>query len=126
MDFDSLHVGQALGVHSLVLEPCLVSRWLAIYSVELPDERMPLGMISVVSIRAYMSLLAGRPAGGIHAAQRYEIARLPDIGQTIHTAITVLAKERKAGRAWVVLQTPSTDEKGEALFTGIHTAIWAG
>jgi hypothetical protein len=125
LDFASIEVGREYGVHDFVLDTELVRRWLALYSAVIEGDKMPNGMQAVVSIRAYMAILPNRPPGGVHASQRYEIFRLPSVGDLLQTSMRCISKAEKSGRLWVELETATRTSDGALRFKGVQTFIWA-
>jgi hypothetical protein len=125
LDFASIEVGREYGVHDFILDAELVRRWLAVYSAVLERDKMPEGMLAVVSIRAYMAILPNRPPGGVHASQRYEIFRLPSVGDLLQTSMRCISKAEKSGRLWVELETATRTSDGTLHFKSVQTNIWA-
>lgn len=125
VDFARLQVGHVYGVHELLLSSRLVDNWCRLYRHAMRDDRMPAGMMSVVSIRAFMALIPSRPPGGIHAGQQFTIEELPRVGELLHTQLCCVRKEARQGRLWVDLEMECRGADGRALFRGKHIALWA-
>jgi len=86
--FEKFIPGQSVGTDSLVIDRALFDDWVALF----PDDAeiwplMPPGMAAPVVLRSYMKLTAPRPPGNVHAGQRFEMHRLPRIGDTAVTEL---------------------------------------
>lgn len=124
--FEKFIPGQSVGTDSLVIDRALFDDWVALF----PDDAeiwplMPPGMAAPVVLRSYMKLTAPRPPGNVHAGQRFEMHRLPRIGDTAVTELVCLEKRLRKGRRWLTLATTTRDADGGDLFTGRMTLIWA-
>ena len=123
--FDSLPVAVTLGSRELTLTDDLVGAWLRLFPEDRGDGRMPAGMVAVVSIRAYADVVAPRPPGNVHGAQRFEIVERPRVGERLVTAVAIRNKEIKRDRRWVHLATDTIGDDGTPRFRGRMTILWA-
>ena len=126
MTFDDLEPGAAFGQCAFALTKEALAEWTALF----PDDgrsspTMPPGMIAMVVMQAYTTLMPERPRGNIHASQKFWISRLPSLDKTLMTTLTCAGKELKAGRRWVRFGTGTVDAAGRPLFRGEMTSIWA-
>jgi len=123
--FDTFQPGALIGTRSLTLERDLVERWLMLFPDDRDGERMPAGMTAAVYSRAYSDILLPRPPGNVHGAQRFEIVRLPSIGDMLVTSLSCAGKESKGDRRWVRFAAETRDDAGALLFSSLMTTLWA-
>lgn len=124
--FDTFEPGIAIGTSSETLSPALLAEWTALYPWDAPvDGLAPLGMTSVLMMRAYLTIVAPRPPGNVHGAQRFAVSAQPRVGETVHSAVQCLAKTMKGERRFVDLELTATGDHGRPLFTGVMTMLWA-
>lgn len=123
--FDTFEPGTLIGTRSLTLERGLVERWLALFPDDRDGERMPAGMMAAVYSRAYSDILLPRPPGNVHGAQRFLIAQLPSVGDTLVTNLSCESKELRGGRRWVRFASETRRDDHTLLFSGLMTTLWA-
>ena len=124
--FESFQPGAPLGESPFTFDASALAQWAALYpGDDATAPQMPPGMVSMIVMRAYMATITPRPPGNVHASQHIEMHRLPKLGETIRTALTCESKELRKERRWVHLASVSTDTRGNLLFTGRMTMIWA-
>lgn len=124
--FDRFEVGQSFGVVRWSPDRAAFVQWNALFRA-CPDDQatLPAGMISMVALRAYMTLLADRPPGNIHAAQTMRVRCLPVLGASLDTEIRCVSRELWNGRRWVRFSTSTCLEQGTPCFDGEMTMLWA-
>lgn len=125
LTFDAFQPGQEFGAHALTLDQPLFAAWSALFPHDPATDAMPQGMTAPVFMRAYAALLQPRPPGNVHGAQRFEIIRLPRLGETLTTRIACAGKERKGERRWVTLEGVTTGAGGAPAFLSRMTVLWA-
>lgn len=123
--FDTFEPGTLIGTRSLMLDGDLVERWLTLFPDDRDGERMPAGMMAAVFSRAYSHILLPRPPGNVHGAQRFRIAQLPSIGDTLVTNLSCRSKELKGDRRWVRFASETRRDDHTLLFSGLMTTLWA-
>lgn len=116
--------GQDMGSAAYRLDADAVARWRRLFPDDETGDLMPHGMIAVVSMRAYGQVIPLRPPGNIHAAQHFELLRLPRIGEELVTSLACLSKEIWRDRRRVTLATETRGSSGPA-FRGRMTVLWA-
>lgn len=124
--FDDFEPGRSFGAAPVTLDDALWAGWTRLFPEDAdcaPD--MPEGMTAVLAMRAYLTLVAPRPPGNVHASQSFAITRLPKRGETVTTEVACAGRELRNGRRWVDLATDSRDAAGAPLFTGRMRLIWA-
>ncbi|MCC7427388.1 MAG: MaoC family dehydratase [Alphaproteobacteria bacterium] len=122
--YDTLVPPQIMGAHELLLDADMFAHWRALFPDDDTGDAMPHGMVAAIVMRAYTAVLHPRPPGNVHAAQHFDLLRLPRLGERLTTRVTCLAKERRKGRGWVTFGTETEGEAGPA-FSGRMTMIWA-
>ncbi len=123
--FEAFEPGRLIGSRSLTLDRDLVESWPTLFPDDRDGDRMPVGMIAAVYIRAYSDILLLRPPGNVHGAQRFQIAQLPSIGDRLITDLSCDSKELKGERRWVSFGSETRREDGALLFSGLMTTLWA-
>ena len=122
--FDSFVPGQVMGSSASVLEVEQLRAWRALFPEDDLDGAMPHGMVAAIAMRAYAQVVQPRPPGNVHAAQHFDLFRLPREGEVLTTRVTCLAKEIRKDRRRVTLQMDCTGTEGPA-FRGRMTVLWA-
>lgn len=124
--FDQFSPGMSFGRVRWSPDRAAFLRWNSLFRTCPVDQAtLPPGMIAMVSLRAYMTLLASRPPGNIHALQQTRIQHLPLIGAALDTELRCLSCETRNGRRWVRFETLTSLEDGKPCFSGEMTMLWA-
>ena len=116
--------GRVMGSSATVLDAEKLQAWRDLFPEDDLNGVMPHGMVAAIAMRAYAEVVQPRPPGNVHAAQRFDLFRLPRAGETLTTAITCLDKEVRKGRFRVTLQMDCSGTEGPA-FRGRMTVLWA-
>jgi hypothetical protein len=124
--FADLAPGRVLGEHPFALTTAAMAEWTALF----PDDAeclpsMPPAMTAMVIMRAFVTLMHDRPAGNIHAGQKFWIAQLPSLDDCLLTRLTCAGKELRNGRRWVTFATETSNQSGRLMFRGEMSTIWA-
>ncbi len=125
LTFESFQPGHVFGALTYTLDKPVFEAWTALYPHDPATETMPHGMTAPVFMRAYAALVQPRPPGNVHGAQRFEVSRLPRLGETLTTTIACASKELKGSRRWVTLEGVTTGEGGAPAFRSRMTILWA-
>lgn len=125
LTFASFAPGAVLGRRELVLDAAMFQRWFALFPEDEQGPVMPAGMVAAVTMRAYAEILTPRPPGNVHGAQRFEIHRLPRIGDRLVTEFGCADKSIRRERNWVTFETTTSGAGGEPVFTGRMAVLWA-
>lgn len=125
LTFEGFQPGQSFGSLTYVLDKPVFDAWTRLYPHDPATDIMPQGMTAPVFMRAYAELVRPRPPGNVHGAQRFEVTRLPKLGETLTTAVTCAGKELKGSRRWVTLEGMTTGEGGALAFRSRMTVMWA-
>jgi len=127
LSFDSFEPDALLGEHRLLLTSELLAQWRALFPDDAPGNTTgdvaPHGMAAILSSRAYCAVVAPRPPGNVHGAQRFEIRRMPSVGETVLTRISCASKRLKDGRRWVQFRMAASADT--PCFEGLMTVLWA-
>ena len=124
--FADFEAGAKIGSHTFQIDNAMFELWTSLYPNDaacLPV--MPPGMMAMVVMRGYMYAIPKRPPGNIHAEQRIELVRLPNIGDIVTTTYYCERAEERVGRKWVFLTSDTADDAGNMLFAGRMTSIWS-
>lgn len=122
--YEAFSPGFVIGSSSAPLDAAQLRAWRDLFPEDDQEGVMPHGMIAVIAMRAYAELVQPRPPGNIHAAQHFDLFRLPRVGETLTTTITCVEKEIRKERRRVTLQMDCTGTEGPA-FRGRMTVLWA-
>ncbi|WP_207540195.1 hypothetical protein [Sabulicella rubraurantiaca] len=122
--FDSFTPGEVMGGSEEVLDAAKLQAWSALFPEDELDGVMPHGMVAAIAMRAYAAVVQPRPPGNIHAAQCFDLFRLPRVGERLVTTITCLAKEIRKDRRRVTLVMDTAGDGGPA-FRARMTLLWA-
>jgi hypothetical protein len=126
MTFDTFAPGAVIGARPFTFDRAALDAWATLFPADAAAApQMPAGMIAMVTMRAYMELMADRPPGNVHATQAFSVTRLPRLGDALTTTLRCSGKELRNGRRWVNLASETRDAAGERLFGGDLTMIWA-
>lgn len=126
--FDDFRPGTRIGEMTLIYRPELASRWERIFGAsadEADKAARGAGIATVMMMRAYMSVVAPRPPGNVHARQHIALDDVPVLDEKVRVEISCVAKEIRRERRYVELRADGTGEKGRPLYRGRMTLIWA-
>lgn len=126
--FDDFKPGSRIGGTSLVYGADLANQWERIFGSSLDEaDRAARGasIATVMMMRAYMSVVAPRPPGNVHARQHIVLDDMPVPDETVCFEISCVAKEFRRERRYVELQADGTGDGGRPLYRGHMTLIWA-
>ena len=125
--YDRFEVGKLVGSSSETVGELMLGHWACLYPWDVPAESgpVPAGLLSVLMMRIYQTVLAGRPPGNIHGSQKFVITALPEPGETVDGSLRCLSKTPRGERRFIDFEFSATGRGGRALFTGVMTMIWA-
>ncbi|MBR0653173.1 hypothetical protein GXW78_26190 [Roseomonas terrae] len=122
---ESLAVGVVLGRHEYRFDGDALRQWLSLFPTDEDGDVMPPGMTAVVAMRAFGAVLTPRAPGNVHASQKFEVERLPLLGETLVTAVSCVEKSLRHDRRRVTILTETSDTSGGVCFRGTMGVIWA-
>ena len=122
--YDSFIPGKVMGSSEAVLDAAKLQAWVDLFPEDDLHGVMPHGMVAAIAMQAYAEVVQPRPPGNVHAAQHFDLFRLPRAGERLTTTITCLAKEIRKDRRRVTLQMDCIGTEGPA-FLGRMTVLWA-
>ena len=111
LTYDDFEAGRSLGQAEFPLDGAVLDRWRRLFPNDELDGLMPHGMVAVVSMRAFFEVVPERPPGNIHAAQLFDMLRLPRSGETLTTRVSCLAKEIRRERKRVTFATDTAGSR---------------
>jgi hypothetical protein len=123
--FDRFEPGVAIGRRDYVLTQEDCDKWFALFPEDRMGNTMPPGMMASVTMQAYASILAKKPPGNVHGAQRFDLRRLPRIGDTLTTELRCTDKSIRSDRKWLTLEMNTTDSSGTLMWAARLTVLWA-
>ena len=118
--------GAAMGEITQVFDASLSLAWEGIFGAG--DSGRPAEAASIavaMMMRGYLGVVTPRPAGNVHARQRFTLQALPKQGEAIRTVVTCVGKEIKRERRYVDLDVRGTGNDGRAIYHGVLSLIWA-
>lgn len=124
MTYAMFEPGRVMGQSDAVFDAAQLAAWRELFPEDDGPDVMPQGMVAVITMRAYAEVVQPRPPGNIHAAQIFDLFRLPQVGEALTTTITCIGKEIRKERRRVTLQMDCAGSRGPA-FRGRMTVLWA-
>lgn len=122
--YDTFIPGEVMGSSEAVLDAAKLRAWSDLFPEDDLNGVMPHGMVAAIAMQAYAEVVQPRPPGNVHAAQHFDLLRLPRAGERLTTTITCLAKELRKERRRVTLEMDCVGSEGPA-FRGRMTVLWA-
>ena len=127
LTFEKLTPGDNLGTNTQYFDDDVAADWLELFPEDKKDlPELPPGMISAITMRAFLATAQPRPKGNIHGTQEFTVHKFPKLGDKIITTTLCKKKETRKNNNWVYCETQSHDQNGELLFTGSMGIIWGG
>lgn len=126
--FDDFKPGVRIGETSLVYTAELASKWGRIFGAPADDADSAArgaGIATVMMMRGYLSVVAPRPPGNVHARQRIVLDGAPAQNERVRIEVSCVAKEIRRERRYVELQVDGSGDRGRLLCRGRMTLIWA-
>lgn len=124
--WEHFHAGNVLGSTTLAYDEPMSQAWERIFGVD--DARSAAEAASIATalmMRGYLSVVAPRPPGNLHARQRLTVESLPRRGDRIDMVVVCQSKELRRDRRYVDLQVSGQAGDGRALFVGVMSLVWA-
>ncbi|MDO8767680.1 MAG: hypothetical protein Q7K57_03040 [Burkholderiaceae bacterium] len=124
--FADFQPGITLGERVETYGTNMAHAWQSIFGQNQDDGSAEAASVAVVlSMRAFLGVVAPRPPGNVHAREQFTLASLPRLGEEVRTVVSCTAKEIKRERFYVDLEVNGTGDGGRVLFTGRMSLIWA-
>lgn len=124
--FADFQPGAEMGRKSDVLSARQLEEWGELYPSDRPvGEEAPMGLATVLMMRAYLEVVSPRPPGNLHVRQDLQICAPVRVGEEVTTTVTCLDKELRKERRVVRLAVSGTGANSRSLFDGIITLFWA-
>lgn len=126
LTFDMLLPGSRIGQSRVVVDQSLLRLWKQVYQEACDSNTVPLGMASIVLMRAHSTILLHRPPGNIHIGQQFSIHHRIEVDQPLLASISCRDKRVSGSRRIVTFDVEVADEKsGRKLLDGANTMFWA-
>lgn len=124
--FADFRPGDRVGQHSEKLGREALDQWIGLYPWDgATDSFAPPGFATVFLMRAYLTVVAPRPAGNLHVQQTFSLHDRIRLDEWVTTTIGCLAKEMKGTRRKVELSAEGSGADGRRVFSGVITLYWA-
>jgi hypothetical protein len=126
--FDDFKPGERLGETDLVYTTEFARQWDGIFGApENESERAArdAGIATAIMMRGYLSVVAPRPPGNVHARQNIVLSETPVQEERIRIAVSCVAKQMRRDRRYVELHVDGSGNGGRPICSGRMTLIWA-
>jgi hypothetical protein len=123
--FDDFVPGAALGEATCTYDEATATQWRRIFGAGTPPGAEAAGIAVALMMRGYLSVVAPRPPGNVHAGQRLRLSSLPQPGEPVRTVVACADKVTRRERRFVDLEVTATGIGQRPLFAGRLTLIWA-
>lgn len=124
--FDDLQPGALLGTRRQRIDADVLDQWAAVYGPLDPASEAPLGLVTVLVMRAYCSVLDHRPPGNINVGQSLRILRPPRRDEDVEVAVSCRSKRRSQARLIVEFGVEMrAAASGQLLADGALVLFWA-
>lgn len=121
--FDRFNPGTIYGECAILVSEEETKTWCSLFGGR-PSLFMPNGMVSVIAIRAYLSIITPRPPGNIHGASYFKLYSRLRVGCTIVTSVSCESKAVSKGRRIVQIAVKGR-ASGTAAFDARITSLVA-
>lgn len=123
--FDDFVPGSALGHATCTYDEAMAAGWRRIFGAHQPAGVEAAGVALALMMRGYLSVVAPRPPGNVHASQRLQLSALPRPGEQVCTLVACAGKEIRRERRYVEIDVSATGTGQRPLFAGRLTLVWA-
>jgi len=124
--FEKLEAGTLIGSSTQRIGKEITAAWASIYEPLDGRERLPYGVAQLVTMKAYADVVAPRPPGNIHAAQRCDLYELPAISNAVTADVYCVEKYVRRNRNMVDFRVDLKDaESGHLLCQSVLKICWA-
>ncbi len=126
LTYDRFEPGRVLRSTAERVDDALLAHWRALY----PHDQwapgtLPLGLATVLLMRAYMRTLSPRPPGNMHARQQLRLHGAIGADDDVVTEFECVGKEIRRERRYVDVAVRGTTTAGRLVFDGRMSLIWA-
>lgn len=126
--FESFEPGVVLGQRVEVYDETKALLWRQIFAQEEPGAGSAAEAASLAlsnMMRAYLTVVAPRPPGNIHAKQTFRLHSPPRHGEALDVTVSCAGKEVRRGRNYLELKIDGVGAGKRPVFEGLATIIWA-
>jgi hypothetical protein len=124
LPYDDVRIGAVGSPLTVDVDAALAARLAAPIGECRPVERMPVGVLPVLFLRAVRASLGGIPSGAILAKQTLRVEHLVDVPAVLTVTTVVAEKIVKRGRPFVRFTFSVRDSSGTLVATGDKTMVW--
>ncbi len=122
--FDSFVPGRALGTHRLDMAQ-LLRDWIACGGAAPRDGLLPTGLVVSAMMRGYLTLMAARPPGNVHAGQTLRWGLPAPAQGDLLVSLRCKDKSLRHGRRWLTLGVTVHGRQSQPHLEGEMTFLWA-
>lgn len=123
--FADFEPGAEMGSLTETVSEQQLAEWALLYPWDTPTDSIPLGLATVLMMRAYLHVVSPRPPGNLHVRQQMRLHTPIHAGEAIVTTIACQAKEMRGERRKLELLAKGRAADGRAVFDGTLTLYWA-
>jgi len=126
LTFDRFVPGRVMVGSPEGIDDAVLAHWRRLYPWDqwAPDE-LPVGMATVLMMRAYMRTLSPRPPGNVHQRQRLRLLGPLRADEALVTEFECTGKLIKRERRYLELAVRGRTERARPVFEGVMSMIWA-
>lgn len=118
--------GARMGEKTETITEAQLGEWAALYPWDAPKDRMvPIGLATVLMMRAYLEVVSPRPPGNLHVRQQMRLHAPMHAGDAVTTTIVCRSKELKGERRKLELLATGHGSEGAHVYDGVITLYWA-
>jgi len=118
-------IGQEMGDCTLTYDETFVQGWQQIFGQTALIRTQAASVSLILMMRAFLTIVSPRPPGNIHARQTLSFSSLPVLGDQLTVSAACLSKTMRKERRYVELGVKALNQRGQPVFAGVLTLIWA-
>lgn len=123
--YEDFVVGQEVGECVLTYDETFVQGWQQIFGQAASPRAQAASVSLMLMMRAFLTIVSPRPPGNIHARQSLSFSSLPVLGDQLTVSAACLCRTLRKERRYVELSVKALNQRGQPVFAGVLTLIWA-
>lgn len=123
--YEDFVVGQEMGECVLTYDETFVQGWQQIFGQAASPRAQAASVSLMLMMRAFLTIVSPRPPGNIHARQSLSFSSLPVLGDQLTVSAACLSRTLRKERRYVELSVKALNQRGQPVFAGVLTLIWA-
>ncbi|MEE2692723.1 MAG: hypothetical protein VX640_14410 [Pseudomonadota bacterium] len=124
--FDSFSPGQPCGRAVIALNRTFTEQMKNLLGPSLTDDRIHMAAVPLLLMRAFTTVVGGRPPGNLHVGQVCELFELPGTEAELEANVVCLGKEKKRDRKILRFEISLSEPgSGRRFMSGVSTIFWA-